>query len=82
MKLWALVQESGHSGENDYTEHLMIPDGMDLAEEKKSWDIWYRDVYCEDRNYPSGIKYIAFTEWLKSHGAVYPSGEQLSEFRY
>jgi hypothetical protein len=82
MKLYAIISESCCSGENDSTEHLMIPDGMDLGEEKKAWDKWYGEVYCSQDVYPVAIKYMDFIVWLKSHGAVYPSGDQLSEFRY
>ena len=56
-------------------DHLVIPENMDLEEEKAERDKWYQEVYCpslqsaEIGKKETIEKYIDFPEWLIMRGA-------------
>jgi hypothetical protein len=45
--------------------HVVIPEGVDIEQEKKSYVNWYRTKYLPARS----IQYLTFDEWLISRGA-------------
>ena len=57
-------------------EHLVIPDALDIEQEKVAWDRWYYDI-C----FPSpDVEYVSFADWLKQRGARDTTDDELFEF--
>lgn len=52
-------------GESQKT-FLLVPIDMDLTEQKRLYEKWYRDVYCKNM---SREPYIDFLEYLQERGA-------------
>ena len=79
-----------HSGGDWYdasAEYLVLPDGMNISDQKGDWRKWYKEVYCDDlrrtnKEYGNGGKviYISFCEWLKNHGARDVTDDELEVF--
>ena len=71
-----------HSGCDWYdasADYVTIPDGMNIDDEKKKYDSWYRNKYCKDSWRKR--EYYTFTEWLiKNSEAREPSSEELEIF--
>ena len=49
--------------------HIVVPDGMDLDEEKKQYEKWYDEVYVPRLHSRDSVGYMSLPEWLKSRGA-------------
>jgi hypothetical protein len=60
-------------------DHLVIPEGMKLAEMKAIYDDWYQSEYLPMR--PDQPKFISFTEYLKQQGARSTTSEEVEEFQ-
>jgi len=54
-------------------EHLILPDGLDIDEEKIKWRTWYREKYAGKK----GVEYIFFIDWLLKAGARVPTEEEV-----
>ena len=51
-------------------EHLVVPDDMDLKEQRLLHYKWYREVYRLSADTGRGkVKYMTFTQWLVKAGA-------------
>jgi hypothetical protein len=83
VKIIELVDNDYYSSSND---HVVIPDGMDINDELKAYQDWYKNVYCAQPNAfnhcePAGIRYMKFFDWLLSKGARKPTDEEFGTFQ-
>ena len=65
----------GVLGGGDWTDasvtHLVIPDDMDLSQQKINYNRWYKNVYVPSLREPSKRceNFYSFTQWLIKNGA-------------
>lgn len=78
-KIWAI--HSGGDWHDASAEYLVLPDGMNLEEEKKLWNEWYRREYCPALHDGKRPQFKTFTGQLREKGATDPSGDQLEVFQ-
>ena len=76
MKIWAIVSGSCYDCS---WNHVILPSGMDMQEQKKLWDVWYQKTYCPALRAAKGPKYVSFFEFLLEKGAKLPTANQLEE---
>lgn len=72
-KLYAIC--SGGDWYDASVEHLILPDNLDINEEKEKWRTWYREEYS-----PGEVKYISFVDWLLKAGAHKPTEEEVTVY--
>lgn len=77
-KIWAI--HSGGDWHDASAEYLVLPDGMNLEDEKKLWEKWYRDEYCRALRKGARPEFVSFTGQLRAKGATDPSKDQLEVF--
>jgi len=68
---------SGGDWADASVHHLVVPDEMDLSNEKSAYDKWYTEVFCADRPL---VNYMNFWEWLVSRGARLTTDSEVLEF--
>lgn len=75
MKIWAIC--GGGDWNDASVEHLVLPDGMDITEERKNHRQAMREYHSKKtaESWPGH-----FVEYLVSKGAVVPLEEQLEEY--
>lgn len=76
MKITAI-----HGGGDWYdasAEYLILPEGMDFAQEKAAREKWYREEYCPALRRGEKPEYVSMCDWLRKRGAVEPTEAQLT----
>jgi len=71
-RLYAIC--SGGDWNDASVDHLILPDSLDIDEEKKKWRTWYGEEYYRKK----GVKYISFVDWLLKAGARAPTEEEVT----
>lgn len=78
MKIIELVGNDYYDKSND---HVILPEGMSLKFQKKSYDHWYGEEYLPQlRNKNKCPKYLTFFDWLIKNGAREPTKDELESF--
>ena len=60
--------------------HILIPEDMNLEKEKQDREIWYEYTYRFEREHGKNPEYISFVDWLKQHGAMDATENEIIEF--
>ena len=60
--------------------HLVIPDDMNLDQQKADLKKWYKEVYYPSFHQEKREKYYTFVEWLIKNGARYTTEDELVEY--
>lgn len=58
-------------------EHLIIPNTLNLEEQKHLYDDWYKKIYCQNLKTTT---YISFIDFLINKGARKTTSKELEEF--
>lgn len=58
-------------------DYLIVPESVNIENEKILWRDWYHKVYCPSINTPNKLSYIGFVDWLKKLGAREPAKSEL-----
>lgn len=77
-KIWAIC--SGDDWYDASVDHLVLPDGMDIQEERKERTHKMQEYYLAKRNGREAKWPGTFVQHLMNKGAVKPTNEQLEEY--
>ena len=63
---------SGCDWNDASVDHVVLPDGASIGEEKKAYDVWYKETYCPGlKDESRKVPFLSFPEWLiDRRGAV------------
>jgi len=72
-KIWAIC--SGSDWADACVQHLILPDGMNIAQERQDHKKWLREEYQK-----TDFEYKSFVDFLILRGATVPKESILEEF--
>jgi hypothetical protein len=75
MKITAIVSGTCYDCSCD---HLVLPEGMNIEEQKRLWRNWYNEYYCPQLSAGQRPKFTSFVDFLIENGAKRPTDEQLT----
>lgn len=65
-------------------EHLIIPEDIDLEEEQKLYNTWYKEEYCPGLSIQNltkkRINFMLFSQWLMKKGARETTDDEVLEY--
>jgi hypothetical protein len=61
-------------------DHLVIPESMNLDEQKQAWRKWYDEEYCPALHRNEKPTYLGLSEWLVKNGARKATETDVVEF--
>ena len=70
MKITAI--HGGGDWHDASAEYLIVPENINIEQEKNKWEEWYRTEYCNHN-----IEFINFKQWLINLGARETTDDEL-----